>query len=76
MAAVATLIRWKLRAVMADRRMSAVKLAQLMGVNRVTISGWANSDEVPAFRNFNETLDSLCRYLKCGVADLIERTED
>lgn len=74
--ATATLIRWKLRSVMADRRMTNVRLAELMGVNRVTISGWANSDEVPAFRNFNETLDSLCRHLDCKVADLIDRVED
>lgn len=70
------LIKWKLRAVMADRKMTATKLAELMGVNRVTISGWANSDEVPAFRNFNETLDQLCRHLSCRVEELIERVED
>ena len=71
--ATTVLIRWKLRAVMADRRMTAIKLAELMKVNRVTVSGWANSDEIPAFRNFNETLDQLCEHLNCRVEDLIER---
>lgn len=69
------LIKWKLRSVMADRKMTATRLAGLMGVNRVTISGWANSDDVPAFRNFSETLDQLCSHLKCDVSDLIERGE-
>lgn len=67
------LIKWKLRSVMADRKMTATLLAELMNVNRVTVSGWANSDEVPAFRNFNKTLDQLCSLLGCGVEDLIER---
>lgn len=66
-------IKWKLRSVMADRKMTATRLADLMGINRVTVSGWANSDEVPSFRNFSETLDQLCQHLNCSPADLIER---
>jgi DNA-binding Xre family transcriptional regulator len=73
--AATVLIKWKLRSVMADRKMSATKLAELMGVNRVTVSGWANSDEVPTFRNFSETLDQLCRHLNCRVEELIEQSE-
>jgi DNA-binding Xre family transcriptional regulator len=36
---VQPVIRWKLRAVMADRKMTATKLASLLEVNRVTVSG-------------------------------------
>ena len=61
---------------MADRKMTATKLAMLMNVNRVTVSGWANSDDVPAFRNFNETLDQLCRHINCRVEELIEHVAD
>lgn len=74
--ATTVLIKWKLRSVMADRKMTATKLADLMGVNRVTVSGWANSDEVPAFRNFNETMNQLCKFLECTPAELIQYTPD
>ena len=65
------MIRWKLRTVMADRKMSATKLAQLVGVNRVTVSGWANSDAIPNFENANGKLNDLCFYLECRPEDLI-----
>ena len=71
-----TMIRWKLRSVMADRKMTGVKLAKLMGLNRVTVSGWANSDEIPNFADTNGTLDSLCRHLNCTPSDLIQYSRD
>lgn len=73
---VTALIKWKLRSVMADRKMTATDLARLMGVNRVTVSGWANSDDVPAFRDFGQTLDQLCTHLNCEIEDLIQRIKD
>lgn len=69
-------IRWKLRSVMADRRKTATELAQQMGVNRVTVSGWANSDDIPAFRNPSDTLNQLCSLLDCIPSDLIHYTPD
>lgn len=69
-------IRWKLRVVMADRKMTAKKLSELMGVHRVTISGWANSDAIPNFGDANATLDKLCNILECTPGDLIVYTPD
>ena len=74
--ALIPVIRWKLRAVMADRKMSATRLAELLGVNRVTVSGWAGSDEIPDFRGTNDRLNSFCLHLECTPADLIHYTPD
>ncbi|MBW4541667.1 MAG: helix-turn-helix transcriptional regulator [Myxacorys chilensis ATA2-1-KO14] len=73
---VQPVIRWKLRSVMADRKMTATKLADLLSVNRVTVSGWANSDVIPNFSDTNETLNKLCYYLKCSPEELISYTRD
>nr|WP_290224029.1 helix-turn-helix transcriptional regulator [Trichocoleus desertorum] len=70
------MIRWKLRAVMADRKMSATGLGKLLGVNRVTVSGWANSDEIPNFVDVNGTLNNLCFFLECTPDELIHYTRD
>ena len=64
-------IRWKLRSIMADKRMSATDLAKRLNVNRVTVSNWANSDEVPAFKKPNKVLDDICRELACTPGELI-----
>lgn len=69
-------IKWKLRSVMSDRKMSATNLAQLMGVNRVTVSGWANSDGIPPFRNPSVVLNQLCKLLSCTPSELIVYIED
>jgi DNA-binding Xre family transcriptional regulator len=69
-------IKWKLRCVMRDRKMTATKLARLMMVNRVTVTNWANSDHIPAFRNPNEAIDQLCEFLNCSVTELIVYTKD
>lgn len=61
---------------MADRKMSAVRLADLMGVHRVTVSEWANKDKIPSFKDFHDTLDRLCEYLDCEPYELIERTKN
>lgn len=73
---VQPVIRWKLRSVMADRKMTATKLASLMGVNRVTVSGWANSDVIPNFSDTNDTLNRLCYFLKCTPDELIHYIRD
>jgi hypothetical protein len=48
----------------------------LMGVNRVTVSGWANSDEIPNFGDVNGTLNRLCLFLACTPDELIHYTRD
>jgi putative transcriptional regulator len=73
---VQPVIRWKLRAVMADRKMTATKLASLLDVNRVTVSGWANSDAIPNFSDMNDTLNKLCYHLKCTPEELIYYVRD
>lgn len=70
------MIRWKLRSVMADRKMTAKRLAELMDVHRVTVSGWANSDEIPNFGDTNRTLNKLCYLLNCTPNELISYTRD
>jgi DNA-binding Xre family transcriptional regulator len=69
-------IRWKLRSVMADRRMTAVRLSELLGVNRVTVARWVGSDELPSFDEANKTLNQICYHLNCTPSDLIEYERD
>jgi DNA-binding Xre family transcriptional regulator len=69
-------IQWKMRSVMFEREITATKLAQQMGVNRVTVSNWINSKQIPAFRNPNETLNTICNLLDCTPSDLIVYTKD
>lgn len=69
-------IRWKLRSLMADRKMKVNQLAELMGVHRVTVSAWKNSDQIPPFADPNQALNELCFHLRCNPADLIEYVPD
>jgi putative transcriptional regulator len=55
---------------MADRKVSVNGLAELMGVNRVTLSGWKNADTMPMIDG--DRLDTFCQLLNCTPADLIE----
>ncbi|MBD2256671.1 helix-turn-helix transcriptional regulator [Pseudanabaena sp. FACHB-2040] len=52
------------------------QLAIHLGRSRTTVSNWANSDEIPSARGFNEMLDKICEILKCTPADLIESSPD
>lgn len=74
--ATVTVIRWKLRSLMADRKMKATQLAKLMDVSRTTIEDWKRVDEMPAFKNPSATLDALCQHLNCSLSDLLEREGD
>ena len=69
-------IRWRLRVVMADKKITATALAQELGVNRVTVSGWVASDEIPNFKQVGKTLSQLCKALKCNLAELAEYVPD
>ena len=63
-------IKWKLRSVVADRKVKVKELADALGVNRVTVSSWMD-DKIPAFRDPTSILDGLCRKLKCTPGELI-----
>lgn len=67
-------IRWRLRVVMADRKMTNKTLAQIMNMNPVSISKLKNADDMPAIGG--ETLAKLCDALNCTPADLIQYVPD
>jgi len=67
-------IRWKLREIMARERVSATHLASLMGVHRVTLTNWKNSDKVPPLDG--DRLNDLCRFLGCVPGDFFEYIPD
>lgn len=73
-------IRWKLRVIMADRRIANKALAEVVGMNPVSISKLKNTDELPEIGG--ETLAKLCdgiaklSSLPCYPSDLIEYIPD
>lgn len=68
------LIRWKLNTVMADRRMTNIRLAEIIGMNPISVSRLRTQDTLPKIGG--ETLEKLCRALDCKPADLIELADD
>ena len=64
------LIRWKLRELMARKRVSIRKLAELTGMHRNSINHLRDFDVLPQVGA--ETLEKLCRALQCTPSDLIE----
>lgn len=70
------MIQWHLKQMLTKRKMSVTKLAALLGVNRVTVSGWANSDSIPNFESVGDTLEALCFHLNCRVQDLVYQASD
>ncbi|MBW4421943.1 MAG: helix-turn-helix domain-containing protein [Myxacorys californica WJT36-NPBG1] len=65
-------IHWRLGDVMADRKMTATKLARLLQVKRATVSEWVKSAVIPNFSDMSDTLHKLCYYLRCTPQDLID----
>jgi putative transcriptional regulator len=68
------MIRWRLRVLMAERKINNKTLAQLTGLNRVTISRLKNTDNLKQISG--EVLNQLCNALDCTPNDLIEFTPD
>lgn len=66
---VKTLVKWKLRAIMADRHMTNERLAELVKVHVNTISKWKNANEMPKISG--SEIDGLCGALNCTVFDLL-----
>jgi putative transcriptional regulator len=73
-------VRWKLRLVMADRKITNKALAEVVAMNPVSISKLKNADNLPEIGG--DTLAKLCdaiTYLSgfpCGLSDLIEYIPD
>ncbi|MCT7970277.1 helix-turn-helix transcriptional regulator [Laspinema sp. D1] len=67
------MIRWKLKVVMADRDMSAKRLAELTGLSYGAIIKLRN--ETPVQVNVS-TLTALCNALDCTPDELMEYSSD
>ena len=71
---------WKLRAVMADRKITNKALAEELGMNPVSISKLKNNDQLPEIGG--EALANICQaitklsYKQCTPDDLIEYVLD
>ena len=65
-------VQWKLREVMARKRMTTVRLAKILGVHENTIYKWRIADVLPAIGG--ETLERICNALNCSLYELIEYT--
>ena len=63
------MVNWKLRQLMADRRIGNVELAVAVGVHANTIGKWKAVDEMPKING--EELERLCRALNCSVGQLL-----
>ncbi len=64
------MLRWRLREVMARRKMTNRELAQILGVHETSISRLKSSDTMP--RIDGNTLERLCEALMCTPEDLLE----
>ncbi|QDZ41585.1 helix-turn-helix transcriptional regulator (plasmid) [Euhalothece natronophila Z-M001] len=64
------MIRWRLREIMARKRMSNNELAEKLQINRVSVSRLKNSETMP--RIDGQTLEKICKALDVTPADLLE----
>ncbi|WP_299405420.1 helix-turn-helix transcriptional regulator [Acaryochloris sp. IP29b_bin.148] len=62
-------MKWKLRAIMADRKISIHELAEQANFSASTITRWRKVDEMPKISG--PEMDRLCDALKCEDIDLI-----
>ena len=67
--AVAPMIQWRLRQVMADRQITNRALAELVGMHETSISNMKRRDDMPRIDGI--LLNGLCTALKCTPHDLI-----
>lgn len=68
-------IKWRLKAVMADRELDYLKLAEITGLHRVTVNKLVNTYVMPPRLDRN-TLEKFCRALKCQPGDLLRYEDD
>lgn len=73
-------VRWKLRVVMAERKITNKALAEVLGMNPVSISKLKNTDELPEIGG--EALAKICdgitqlSSIPCTLFDLVEYIPD
>ncbi|MBW4554192.1 MAG: helix-turn-helix transcriptional regulator [Aphanocapsa sp. GSE-SYN-MK-11-07L] len=73
-------VRWKLRLVMADRKITNKALAEAVAMNPVSISKLKNADSLPEIGG--DTLAKLCDAITalsgipCSLSELIEYIPD
>jgi len=71
-------VRWKLRAVMADRKITNKALAELLGMNPVSISKLRTTDDMPEIGG--EAIARICDGIaqlsgkRCTLFDLTEHS--
>lgn len=63
------MIKWKLRSVMAEKRVSIRDLAKASNFSPTTISKWRDADLLPKIDAVD--IDKLCRALGCKDEDLV-----
>ncbi len=68
------MIRWRLRVLMAEKKINNKTLAEQTGIHPTTISRLKNTDELKQISG--EVLNALCNSLECTPNDLIEFTPD
>ncbi len=68
------MIRWRLRVIMAEKNINNKTLAEMTGLNPVTISRLKNTDELKQISG--HVLNQLCSVLECTPNDLIQFTPD
>ncbi len=68
------MIRWRLRVLMAEKKLNNKTLAEMTGIHRTTISRLKNLDEVKQISS--DILNALCIALNCTPNDLLEFTPD
>lgn len=71
---VQPMIRWKLREVMARKKMTNRALADAMGMHEGSISRLKAVDEMP--RMDGKTLSKFCEELNCSLFELVEYVPD
>lgn len=54
------------------RRITLKEVSEQTGVSKATLSRIAN---IPGYNTNTDTIDALCKYFDCDVADLLERIE-
>jgi putative transcriptional regulator len=74
LAGTPSMIRWRLRVLMAEKNISNQKLSELSGLHRVTISKLKRSDELKQISG--DTINRLCNALECTPNDLMQFTPD
>lgn len=64
-----SMVKWRLRVIMADRDISIRDLAKKSGFHSNTIAKWRKADEQP--RISGPEIDKLCDALDCTHLDLV-----